>query len=410
MNILPIALTPKKVLLIGAGRAAVIKAKSIRQSDSLLTVIAAQICDSYFDDFAVIIKKFELNDAADYEIVINATGDRKLSKLLWNERKKIGFLLNCVDQPEFCDFYFTANTRDHELCVSVSSGGLSPTYAQYIRDLVSAVIPKHSADFYKKLSDDRNAKREKIGRVYLIGCGTGSINNLTIGALQKIKSIDVALIDNLIGQNIIYLLPKTTQKISVGKQKNAHTMPQEAISDLMLQYASQGLIVGRLKGGDPAIFGRVFEEASFLVERGVAVEMISGVSSVFAGCLAGGITPTLRGFSAGALIVSAHLRGSRFNSEWIELIGKIPYTIIVLMAYSFTEKIVKYAIEYGVDMTTPAAFISNIDSPKQITVIGTISALKSMSKLCDKPAVLMIGSAISQAEKMPYSGTRIQIT
>ncbi|GHV02784.1 hypothetical protein AGMMS50229_00110 [Campylobacterota bacterium] len=407
MNILPIALTPKKVLLIGAGRAAAIKARSVLQSDSLLTVIAAQINEHYFDDFAVIVKKFELSDTTDFEIVINATGDRELSKLLSNERKKFGFLLNCVDQPEYCDFYFTANTRDHELCISVSSGGLSPTYAQYIRDLSSAIIPRKSADFYKQLSADRNAKCEKKGGVYLIGCGTGSIDNLTIGALRKIKQIDVALIDNLIGQEIIDLLPKTTQKINVGKQKNAHTMAQETINDLMLKYASKGLIVGRLKGGDPAVFGRVFEEASFLLERGVAVEMISGVSSVFAGCLAGGITPTLRDFSAGALIVSAHLRESQFNSDWIELIGKLPYTIIVLMAYSFTAKIVECALEQGVDMTIPAAFISNIDSPEQITVIGTIGSLNEMSKLCNKPAVLMIGSAISQAVKMPYSGKRI---
>jgi uroporphyrin-III C-methyltransferase/precorrin-2 dehydrogenase/sirohydrochlorin ferrochelatase len=123
--------------------------------------------------------------------------------------------------------------------------------------------------------------------------------------------------------------------------------------------------------------------------------------------LAGGITPTLRGFSAGALIVSAHLKENKFNDDWIEPLKNFPYTVIVLMAYSFAAKIVQKAKETGVPLDIPAAFISKIDSAEQITVIGTLNKLEEMAQLCSKPAVLVIGKTVAEAVKMPYSGKRV---
>jgi uroporphyrin-III C-methyltransferase/precorrin-2 dehydrogenase/sirohydrochlorin ferrochelatase len=423
MNILPIALTPKNVLLIGAGKSAALKAKNVRESDCTLSIVAKEIKDAYFDDKEVIKEAFSLVHIKNHDIVINASGDEGLSKLLWEARGKLGFLLNCVDMPKYCDFYFQAVVKNHDLCVSVSTGGTSPKYAQFIRSFISALLPKQSKKFYEEIkakrksgdtnfhigaqeSDDTNQSCQK-GRVLLIGCGPGSIDNLTLKALKALNSIDIAMIDALVGQEIVDLLPKECKKIDVSKQKGCHTFSQDEINDMLLKYAKEGFRVGRLKGGDPALFGRVFEEAAFLTQEGVHVEMINGVSSAFAGCLAGGIAPTLRGLSAGVLIVSAHLKESRFNGDWIELLRNFPYTVIVLMAYSFAFKIVQKAKETGVSLKIPAAFISQIDSAKQITVIGTLGRLEEMAKLCDKPAVLIIGETAAEVSKMPYSGKRV---
>ncbi|MDR2099735.1 MAG: uroporphyrinogen-III C-methyltransferase [Campylobacteraceae bacterium] len=411
MNTLPIALTPKTVLLIGAGKSAALKAKNLYEGGCELLIVAKEIKDAYFDDKTVIKEAFRLSHAKNCDVVVNATGDEELSKLLWENRKKDGFLLNCVDMPKFCDFYFQAIFKNHDLCVGVGTSGTSPKYAQFIRNLIAAIVSKKPKKFYENM----RAKRERgdtyihheNAQVLLIGCGTGSIENLTIKALKAINSIDVAMIDALVGKEITDLLPKECIKIDVSKQKGCHKFSQNEINEMLLKYAKQGLRVGRLKGGDPALFGRVFEEASFLTQEGVSVEMINGVSSVFTGSLAGGITPTLRGLSAGALIVSAHLKESRFNDDWIDILKGFPYTVIVLMAYSFASKITQKAEETGINLDIPSAFVSRIDSTEQTTVIGNLGRLEEMAKMCDKPAILIIGKAVSQYSKMPFSGKMI---
>ncbi|MDR0234537.1 MAG: hypothetical protein LBI31_07045 [Zoogloeaceae bacterium] len=152
MNILPIALTPKRILLIGAGKAAALKARAVLASDCELAVIAREVCDPFFQGFAALrLKAFEPEDARGWEIVINATGDGALSRRLWDERKTYGYWLNCVDQPEYCDFYFGATYRNHDLCVSVSTGGASPSYAQWVRDRVAGVVPERDEGFYRGL-------------------------------------------------------------------------------------------------------------------------------------------------------------------------------------------------------------------------------------------------------------------
>ncbi|MDR1451893.1 MAG: uroporphyrinogen-III C-methyltransferase [Helicobacteraceae bacterium] len=386
MRVLPVALAPKKILLIGAGKAAALKARGVLESDCELIVIAKEIADSFFDKRSVTIKSFELADAKGFDAAINATGDSDLSKLLWENRRELGYLLNCVDQPKFCDFYFTANARKDNLCVSVSSGGSSPKLAQYARDLCAAILA--GGDFGKPPNN---------GEVYLIGCGTGGIDNLTIGALKAIRSLEVALCDNLISDEIKNLTSKTCLKIDV--RKNNHALSQEEINDLIVKYANEGKIVGRLKGGDPSIFGRLYEEATFIASNGFVPRTIGGVSSAFAACQVAGVAPTIRDLASGALIVSAHLKGSRFNGDWIDLAGKTPYTIIVLMARGFASVIVKAARERGADLNVPCVFVSQIDSDQETSVFGVLGDLESMARQIAKPAVLIIGRCAALSYK-----------
>ncbi|MDR2105758.1 MAG: uroporphyrinogen-III C-methyltransferase [Deferribacteraceae bacterium] len=378
MKILPIALTPKKVLLIGAGRAAAIKAVGILESGSSLVVIAEERSDPLFNVFQVTIKSFELEDAAGYDLVVNATGNRKLSKLLWKERKRLGCLLNCVDAPEYCDFFFNAVYRDGDYSISVSSGGVNPTGAQQVRDFIKGVLPPLPF-------------RAEKGKVYLIGAGPCSIDNLSLKGLKVIASLDAALIDLMVGEDIRSLLPKKCIKLDAGKKAGSHLFPQEKINRILLECAEQGLAVGRLKGGDPAIFGRLHEEASYLLEKGIEIEIIPGVSSVTAGLLAAGIIPTIRGVSSSLTVASAHLKDNVYNDVWLEQV-KCGGTFVILMAHSFADKITQSAVKYGVAADTPAAFISKVDTPDQKAVFGSIGELERMAKECERPALLVIGN------------------
>ena len=396
---LPIALTPKKTLLIGAGSVAKQKHIALKDSKWEVQIIAKAIKDSYFENCNVEIGAIQDSALQSFELIIDASGDENLGVYLWEKRKEFGFLLNVVDNPKLCDFYFGAIARYEDLSVLVSTNGASPILAQSIRDKVARILPNSLVPLVEKLKKMRqNCKideskkvqikaecTESLGKVFIIGCGPNSIESLTLKALETFEILDVALLDNLIGKEIWNLLENLgVTCISVGKQKGKPSYTQEAINALMLKYAKEGKNVGRLKGGDPVIFGRVFEEGSFLKSHNIEVECISGLSSSLNGALSSGITPTLRGVSAGVLIVSAHLRESVFHTEWLHYLKGSPYTLIVMMAYSFADKIVQNAKELGIPLSLPAAFISKVDSKEQKSVIGTLGQLEQMATLCDK--------------------------
>ncbi|MWV60897.1 uroporphyrinogen-III C-methyltransferase [Helicobacter saguini] len=375
----------------------------------------------------------ESNFLQNFDLVIDATGDKNLGVFLHKNRKKLGFLLNVVDVPELCDFYFGAIVRSENVAIMVSTNGASPILAQKIRDKIARILPKSIGKFSTYLKemrtkilsnkDEENKKlsptereniakacEQNLGKVFIIGAGPGDFNSLTLKALEALQLIDVALIDNLVSAQIWEFLQQNgVECVSVGKQKGKKSFKQDAINRLMLDYTLQGKCVGRIKGGDPVIFGRVWEEASFLKKHNVDVECVSGVSSSLCGSLSSGIVPTLRGVSSGVLIVSAHLRENIFHTQWLLWLKNSPYTLIVMMAYSFADKIVAEARLREIDLNIPAAFVSKVDTPQQKSVIGTLGELESMAKVCDKPAILIIGKAVLKAHEMPYIGERIVI-
>ena len=489
---LPIALTLKKTLLIGAGSVAWQKFKVLQDSQWEVCVWAREICDNrfapYFSELSLqgesmtkrridksnqntdsplqhydsynlnsrdldcfdflqksrndesiadshneskivfcairtIDANIDLHTLKAFEIIIDASGDSQLGAFLHSVRKKCGFLLNVVDKPELCDFYFGSIVRRENISVMVSTNGASPILSQILRDKISAILPRTLGALSHRLKNLRQksppkSKSDKIaiaqkcsvslGKVFIIGCGPGDFGLLTLKTVESFALLDVALVDNLIGADILtHIKALGIECVNVGKRKGAANFTQEQINALMLDYAKQGKIVGRLKGGDPVIFGRVWEEASFLHSHNIEVEYISGITSSLCGALYSGITPTLRGVSAGALIVSAHLRESVFHTQWLEWLKDSPYTLIVLMAHSFAEKICDEALAQGIDANLPAAFISQVSLPTQKAIIGTLGELPKMAQMCENPSILILGKAVEESLNMPFMGERI---
>lgn len=239
------------------------------------------------------------------------------------------------------------------------------------------------------------------GALYLIGCGPGDADLLTLKALKTIQKLDVALIDHLLTQEIIDLIPTSTKVVFVGKEKGAHSSTQDEINTIITSYALQGLCVGRLKCGDPYIFGRGTEEAIYAMQHGIHTEVIPGISSALSGPLSAGIAPTERGYATGMSVVSAHLAGDRVNLSWIPLLGMSSHTTIVLMGLSRAGQIRDEALQQNINPAMSVAIVSNATSANQTTIITTLNDLASAAKKAPKPAIMIFGDVVALESKLP---------
>jgi len=238
------------------------------------------------------------------------------------------------------------------------------------------------------------------GKVFLIGCGTGDPEFLTIKALKVFEKIDIAFIDHLITDEIVELLPKRTKIIYVGKQQGKLSIKQEEINRFLLEFAKSGYTIGRLKSGDPFIFGRGGEEALFLTENGIEVEIIPGVSSSTTAPLCAGIPVVMRGYSTGFSVVSAHLAGNKFNKDWIHLLKIKNHTVVVLMGISRAKDILNEAKDQNIDLNIPMAIISNASRENQKVIVGTLRDIEKLSQEVEKPAVIVFGEVVKFHSKL----------
>lgn len=240
------------------------------------------------------------------------------------------------------------------------------------------------------------------GKLYLIGCGPGDADLLTLKAIKTIEKLDIALIDHLLTDEIIDLIPSKAKIVFVGKEKGKHSFPQDQINTMISEYAQQGYTVGRLKCGDPYIFGRGTEEALYASHHGIQTEVIPGISSALSGPLSVGIAPTARGISTGVSIVSAHLSGDRVNLSWVPMLKTPDHTTIVLMGLSRARQIVKEALMQGIDSTLPVAIVSNATTIDQSSIVTTLDGLINAAKTAPKPAILVFGNVVSLSTLLPH--------
>ncbi|WP_345989643.1 uroporphyrinogen-III C-methyltransferase [Sulfurimonas sp. HSL1-2] len=410
---LPVVLHNPKILLIGGGPVALQKAQVMRRNQIDFDVIAA-LCSEAMRSLVpeACERSVTEEDCREYGIIIDATGNAGVTAMLTALKQRQRFLLNVVDVPEQCDFFFAALIEQGPVKIAVSSSGGSPAIAQAIRDKIARMLPASLAALGQKAMRERLAghirpgalkaeANRQLGRVHLVGCGTGDVDLLTLKAYRLITEADVVFVDHLVSEEIKAIIPKATMVIHVGKRKGHHSIKQEKINELLIEYAQKGLEVARLKAGDPYIFGRGAEEAQALAAEGIRVEVVPGISSAVAGPLAAGIAPTARGYAANLSIVSAHLAGNRINTEWIDLLKLKNHTTIVLMGVSRAKEIVEKALEAGVAATMPCAVISNASRPDQQRFVTTLEGLPAVAENAPRPAIIVFGDVVNLHAVLP---------
>ncbi len=242
------------------------------------------------------------------------------------------------------------------------------------------------------------------GKVVLIGAGPGDPLLLTLRGKEYISQADCIVYDRLANSELLAYAPKTCDLIYVGKENHHHTMKQEDINKLLAKQAEQYKLVVRLKGGDSYVFGRGGEEALFLKQKGIELEVVPGISSVIATLEDAGIPITHRGLSKGFQVVTAHSRkDTSADINYNEMLDD-DITYLYLMGLAHVEEIAKRLIAAGKAENTPVAVISNGTTARQKKVIGNLGNISSLVQSADlpSPAIIVVGKVVTLANELDF--------
>ena len=243
-----------------------------------------------------------------------------------------------------------------------------------------------------------------MGKVYLTGAGPGDVELLTLKAHRVIKEADVIIYDRLANPQILEMAKDGCEFVYVGKEDGRHIMPQDEINETIYQNALKHNNVVRLKGGDPFVFGRGGEEASYLFERGITFEIIPGITSAISAPAYAGIPVTHRGVSVSFRVVTGHESLNKKTSQipWENF--KTDDTIVFLMGLHNLEQIAKKLIEIGKPSNYPCAVISKGTTPNQKVVVGTLEDIVQKAKGIPTPALIVVGKVVTLREELKWFG------
>lgn len=232
------------------------------------------------------------------------------------------------------------------------------------------------------------------GRVYLVGAGPGDPGLITVRGLECLQQAQVVVFDRLVSPLLRRHAPQALW-IDVGKQPDHHPIPQSEINALLVEHARAGLVVVRLKGGDPFVFGRGGEEALALVQAGIPFEVVPGVSSAVAVPAYAGIPVTQRGMAASLAIITGHRsQGIDDIASALDCAALSAGTRVFLMGVTNLPAIVQRMIESGCSPDTPAAVIQQGTTTHQKVVEGTLENIVERSQEIQPPAITIVGEVV----------------
>ena len=237
------------------------------------------------------------------------------------------------------------------------------------------------------------------GRVYLIGAGPGDPELLTLKAVRVLAHCDVVLLDDLVAREVLHHCRPGVRVIDVGKRGGCRSTPQPFITRLMIRLARRGAVVGRVKGGDPFVFGRGGEEVAALCAAGIPVETVSGVTAGIAVPAALGIPVTHRDLACGVTLITGHTRAGGAAPDWAAL-ARSGTTLVVYMGLANLAAITAALRRGGLPDHTPAAAIQSGTRPEQASVVTTLGRLAEdvVAQGVRSPAVVVIGDVVALAQ------------
>ena len=238
------------------------------------------------------------------------------------------------------------------------------------------------------------------GSVALVGAGPGDPELITLKAYRRLQHAEVLLYDNLVSPEIVDFCPCTAERIYVGKTAGKHSLPQDEICRLLLDKARSGRRIVRLKGGDPFVFGRGGEELDVLLNHGIDVEIIPGITAALGAAAAFGFPLTHRDHAQSCVFVTGHLKDHSIDLNWQGL-AQPNQTLVIYMGIAGLDTISRELQRAGLPGRTPAALIYRATWPEQQIYPATLATLPETAKVhaVKPPALLIVGEVVRLYER-----------
>ncbi len=448
-NVYPIALDVhgRRCLVVGGGGVGTLRARKLLDAGAQVRVVSPVLTDQLQSlvDAGVVADhrahEYRPDDLDGCVLVIAATNDPALNRLIADDAQAAGVFVNVVDAPEHSTFAVPATLTRGALTVAVTTGGASPVLARHVRQELEMVIGSEwgalahllgnareqlkeafpdpaeraaaveqllrspIADLLASGAHDRAAElvRDSLdgtppaGHVALVGAGPGDPELLTVRAATLIRRAEAIVHDRLGTESVLPLAAGNCELIDVGKAPGHHGRPQEEINALLVQLAQAGRRVVRLKGGDPFVFGRGGEEALALAAAGVAFEIVPGVSSAIGGAAAAGVPVTHRGLAQSVTFASGHddPDSPAAQARWRAL-GAAPGTLVLMMAMTNLAAIAAALIAGGRAADEPTVAVHWATTAQQREVHAPLDeiAVRCAEAGVGNPSVVVIGPVV----------------
>ncbi|MDG1065017.1 MAG: siroheme synthase CysG [Luminiphilus sp.] len=435
-------ISSRPVLLIGTGEAAEAKARLLQERDADIT--HWQSTPSQGE--RVRAEQRNRDPKTRFVLVVVAEVNAWTEALMpWIESERL--LLNVVDAPQLSQGFIPAIVSRGRIQIGIGTGGSSPVLARFVRTRLEQALPQgleHLADFADRwqlrvrqvintvstrrqfwerhlsgaagqaalnnepqLADNiiataLDSNHSPQGRVTLVGAGPGDASLLTLKGLQRLQEADVVLYDKLVSPEVLSLARRDAQMEDVGKRRGHCPTPQDSINERLVELGEQGLTVCRLKGGDPYLFGRGGEEALALVQAGIPVEVVPGITTASATAAATGIPLTHRRIARSVRFITGHLALQQTETDW-QALAQEQETLVIYMGFTHLQAIAQRLQLAGLTAATPFALIQNATTPRQQVVHGQLGRVdEAAAELCLEkgPVLVIIGEVTRLAREL----------
>ena len=257
------------------------------------------------------------------------------------------------------------------------------------------------------------------GIVYLVGAGPGDPGLLTLRGAEVLASADLVLYDGLANPLLLELTNGVCERTARTRVGTDRIVPQSEINQRLVDEASAGKTVVRLKGGDPYIFGRGSEEAEALSAAGISFEVVPGITAATAAGEYAGFSFTHRDITSAVAFVTGHEDPSRETSRLnYAALAQFPGTLVFYMGLGRLQTICDQLIKHGKPPNTPSAVICKASLPSQKTVTSSLKDLPDTVSEAglSPPSLIVVGDCVSLREtaswfeERPLFGLNIGIT
>jgi uroporphyrin-III C-methyltransferase len=235
----------------------------------------------------------------------------------------------------------------------------------------------------------------KEPRITLVGAGPGDAELITIKGIKALQTADVVLYDALVNEELLEFAPAHATKVYVGKRSGDHSFSQENINKLMIDYALNYGHVVRLKGGDPFVFGRGYEELDHAADYSIPAQVIPGISSSIGVPGLQGIPVTHRGLSESFWVVTGTTSDGKVSADLYQA-AKTKATVVVLMGIHKLAEIAEIFKNEGKNKL-PVAVIQSGSTANEKVVVGVVDTIVEVAEENEitSPALIVFGEVVS---------------